>query len=269
MTRHGVTQEQRMIDLLVDRATEGLVETETQELERLLGAFPEQDAHEFDWAAAALNLATMGPAGEPLPTQLRDRLMIDAGMYFGAREQILSPATALPQSTGKPLAPHRMQRMKNTPWYFAAASLALAVLGWWQVFALNGPAQPVSLKYAQFLENPDIVRASWVASEERYAAVSGEVLWSNASQSGYMRFVRLEPNDPERFQYQLWIIDPDRDSHAVDGGVFDIPNVGEVIVPMNAKLRVDKPRTFAITLEKAGGVVVSSGPVLLVGHVPG
>lgn len=268
MTMHGVAQEQRMFDLLVDRAIEGLEETGNHELEGLLGAFPEQDAEEFDRAAAAVNLAMMGPVGEPLPTELRDRLMIDAGIYFGARKQILSLTTPLLQSARKPLAAHRERRTKNMPWYLAAASLALAVLGWWQVFDLDGSLQPVSLRYAKFMEKPGIVRASWTGNEKRYAAVAGEALWSDASQTGYMRFVGLEPNNPQRLQYQLWIVDPDRDSRPVDGGVFDVPNNGEVIVPMNPKLRVDRPQTFAITLEKTGGVVVSGGPLLLVGSVP-
>jgi hypothetical protein len=44
----------------------------------------------------------------------------------------------------------------------------------------------------------------------------------------------------------------------LDGGVFDIPTTGEVIVPINAKLQVREPFMFAITIEKPGGVVVSS-----------
>jgi phosphotransferase system IIA component len=51
----------------------------------------------------------------------------------------------------------------------------------------------------------------------------------------------------------------------VDGGVFDIQaSNGEVIIPINAKLAVNKPTAFAITLEKTGGVVVSAGPLLVV-----
>jgi len=256
-----------MFSLLVDRATEGLEETGIHELEGLLVASPELDAEEFDRAAAAVNLAMMGPVGEPLPTELRDRLLIDAGICFGARKQILSLTAPLAQSWRNPLAAQSTRRMRNMPWYLAAASLALAVLGWWQVFDPDGSPQSVSLRYAKFLENPGIVRASWTGNEKRYAAVAGEAIWSGASQTGYMRFVGLEPNDPQRFQYQLWIVDPERDSRPVDGGVFDVSNAGEVVVPMNPKLRVDKPRMFAITLEKTGGVVVSGGPLLLVGSV--
>ena len=72
-------------------------------------------------------------------------------------------------------------------------------------------------------------------------------------------------NDPGISQYQLWIVDPDRDANPVDGGVFDIPSgQGTVVIPVDAKLAVDKPAAFAITREKPGGVVVSQGPLLVV-----
>lgn len=74
-----------------------------------------------------------------------------------------------------------------------------------------------------------------------------------------MRFKGLVANDPQVFQYQLWIFDAQRDErHPVDGGVFDVPpGADEVIVPIHAKLPVGQPVLFAITVEKPGGVVVS------------
>ena len=44
---------------------------------------------------------------------------------------------------------------------------------------------------------------------------------------------------------------------SVDGGVFDVPSTGEVIVPITAKLRVGGATLFAVTVERPGGVVVS------------
>ena len=79
-----------------------------------------------------------------------------------------------------------------------------------------------------------------------------------------MRLVGLAKNDPRAAQYQLWIIDPSRDKRPVDGGVFDITSAGEVLVPITAKLRIDKPEGFALTREQPGGVVVSKGPLLVV-----
>ena len=87
----------------------------------------------------------------------------------------------------------------------------------------------------------------------------GDVVWSDATQTGYMRFRGLKANDPAVEQYQLWVFDAERDDkHPVDGGVFDIPaGVDEAIVPIDAKLPVSKAVLFAITVERPGGVVVS------------
>ena len=76
-------------------------------------------------------------------------------------------------------------------------------------------------------------------------------------------------NDPVKAQYQLWIVDPERDAHPVDGGVFDVPTAGEILVPIQAKLTIHRPTAFAITLEKPGGVVVSTQPLLVVAAVGG
>ena len=66
-------------------------------------------------------------------------------------------------------------------------------------------------------------------------------------------------NDQAQRQYQLWIFDRNQDEKTpVDGGVFDITSDGEVIIPIRAKLRVAEAYLFAVTIEKPGGVVVSS-----------
>jgi len=89
-------------------------------------------------------------------------------------------------------------------------------------------------------------------------------------QAGYMRLSGLVANEPGTAQYQLWIVDPDRDARPVDGGVFDVPaDDEEVIIPIDSKLRINGPAAFAITLEKPGGVVVSAGPLLVVAPVAG
>jgi anti-sigma-K factor RskA len=73
-----------------------------------------------------------------------------------------------------------------------------------------------------------------------------------------MRFVGLRRNDAAREQYQLWIFDGRRDQrYPVDGGVFDADGRDEIVVPIRARLPVGTPLAFAVTLERAGGVVVS------------
>jgi len=65
-------------------------------------------------------------------------------------------------------------------------------------------------------------------------------------------------NDTTKETYQLWIFDKTQDpATPIDGGTFDIKSGGEVVIPVNAKLKAKGPQMFAITIEKPGGVVVS------------
>ncbi|MHC5112541.1 MAG: anti-sigma factor, partial [Planctomycetota bacterium] len=144
-----------------------------------------------------------------------------------------------------------------------AASLVLAAVGWMQG-GTSTTDEPVSLpqQYATFVKDAgDVVLAAWSGKEAGFENVTGQVAWSDERQMGFMKLEGLPPNDPKVKQYQLWIVDPDRDQFPVDGGVFDVlASSGEVIVPIDAKLEVGAPTVFAITSEKPGGVVKSAGP---------
>ena len=73
-----------------------------------------------------------------------------------------------------------------------------------------------------------------------------------------MRLSGLPKNDPAKETYQLWIVAENQDPKTpVDGGTFDITSDGEVIIPINAKVKALNPQAFAITIEKPGGVPVS------------
>lgn len=89
---------------------------------------------------------------------------------------------------------------------------------------------------------------------------AGDVVWDGRTQQGFLRFHGFVPNDPRRAQYQLWIFDAARDErYPVDGGVFDVPPGRDaVIVPMHPTLPVSRAVAFAVTVERPGGVVVSS-----------
>jgi anti-sigma-K factor RskA len=71
-----------------------------------------------------------------------------------------------------------------------------------------------------------------------------------------VRFRNLPVNDKTKETYQLWIFDENQ-KQPIDGGVFDANEAGEIIIPIDAKLKVQKPKMFAVTAEKPGGVVVS------------
>jgi anti-sigma-K factor RskA len=107
--------------------------------------------------------------------------------------------------------------------------------------------------------SPDMIKASLAKGNvSEISEVSGDVVWSDANQTGYLRLRGLPVNDKTKQQYQLWIFDETQPKKTpIDGGVFDVNENGEVILPVNAKLKARKPYQFAITIEKPGGVVVS------------
>lgn len=106
---------------------------------------------------------------------------------------------------------------------------------------------------------PDIQTLGWLPLGGA-PAPKGSVIWSNERNEGFMRIQGLPVNDPSEKQYQLWIFrgtDPGAEPHPVDGGVFDVASSGEVLIPIDAKIRVGEAGTFAVTVEEPGGVVVS------------
>ncbi len=44
-----------------------------------------------------------------------------------------------------------------------------------------------------------------------YEGIEGSVVWSDQRQEGYMTLTNLPENDPSKKQYQLWIVDSERD----------------------------------------------------------
>ncbi len=149
--------------------------------------------------------------------------------------------------------------------WIVAACLMFFVLTWMTVGDAVAPGGSLSLseKRAALIALPGTIVARWAVGPTPMSTQGpldqplGDVVWSMESQEGYMSFQGLPVNDPNVEQYQLWIIDPSRDKHPIDGGVFDIVANGTSIIPIDAKLGVVSPQAFAITVEKPGGVVVS------------
>lgn len=91
-------------------------------------------------------------------------------------------------------------------------------------------------------------------------SVTGDVVWSEAAQTGYLRLVGLKPNDPGVEQYQLWIVDSRGMNQRISGALFDAnpdPTTGEVIVKIDPRIETQDAVAFALTIEKPGGVWVS------------
>lgn len=252
-----MTRPERIRELLAaEAAGERLDDAEHAELREWLAAVPaaerirERDAMH---AAAALGqaafLAEDREAWRRMPHSLREQLL---GM---------ARARTLDSTPGR--APARAPRRANWParWGWAAATAVVMV---WVVSTVLLPGRQTVPEGVSVQAAPDLVTLPWRSEIPGYEEVRGEIAWSDALQTGEMRFAGLPPNDPEVQQYQLWIVDPERHEHPVDGGVFDVAADGDIVVPVDAKLNVDQPVAFAVTLEQRGGVVVSQGPLLLV-----
>jgi len=104
---------------------------------------------------------------------------------------------------------------------------------------------------------PDVIQTNWTAAKGD-KRVLGDVVWSNTQQKGYVRLRDMPVLDASKETYQLWIIDDERNEKTpVSGGIFNVSGASEIIIPINAQLRIIKPKQFAISKEKAGGVVVT------------
>ena len=271
MNRIDAHHELKLMQLLADRATEGLDPFSTRELDELTAQWPQYESFAFERAAAAIDLAMLPARAEALPRALRDRILTDAGRYLATTVRPHVSMRDIKESQTKVMGVGSARCGGRVGWSLSAAALLIAVLGWWQALTMDKPsAVSTPARYAQFVrESGDLLRAAWAGKEPGFELVTGDVVWSNAAQHGFMRLVGLPPNDPGVCQYQLWIVDPKRDTHPIDGGVFDVRSAGEAIIAIDAKLPADDPAVFAITVEKPGGVVVSGGPLVVVAIVNG
>jgi hypothetical protein len=124
---------------------------------------------------------------------------------------------------------------------------------------------PLLQKFESLIQDePATKRLEFASASDPYTGLSGEVIWNDEKQEGYMSLKNLAVNDPTKNQYQLWIVDPERDELPVDGGVFDITEKdGKSIIPIRNALAINKPVAFVITLEQPGGVVKSKQEVVV------
>jgi anti-sigma-K factor RskA len=210
-------------------------------------------AETAEWSALARELGHRGdPAFDRIAAEMEVSAVprIEMPAALAARLKASIPVTEQVKKEAPPVS--------IVPWLGWAAAACLAVIV--GVTHLKKDSAPdLTKQRADLLENaPDVRTLPFAGASAAYGAASGTVVWSDARQQGFMTLSNLPANDPARKQYQLWIVDPTRDEIPVDGGVFDIPaGPGPVVIPIEAKLAVNKPAAFVITLEQPGGVVRS------------
>jgi len=208
-------------------------------------------AESTEWAELSQN-SSSDPALERIATELEISAVPRIAMP-PALAQRLKASIPASEPEDKPVP-----KISILPWlgWGIAACLAV-VLG--VSHLKKEPSPDFAKQRADLLQTaPDVRTLPFAAASPAYETVSGTVVWSDSRQQGFMTLSNLSANDPAQKQYQLWIVDPTRDDIPVDGGVFDIPTGSQpVVIPIQAKLAVNHPAAFVITLEKPGGVVQS------------
>lgn len=256
-------EKEKMLDLLCDKYVYGLSEEEARELERL--GYDPTEAESIEKTVAALGLIDLDVEAE-MPASLQSKLMRNADEFFG---------TAAADNETVPARQIVLDGGSGRSWFgwlgwatAAAACVTLAVTlfiiprGGPQVVVGPTPTPEERLTLAQQRQrlmdsSGQLVVAEWTKGKMQNINVSGDVVWSPEKQAGYLRLRGLPRNDSSKESYQLWIVDESQDK-PIDGGVFNITADGEVVIPIDARLKALNPKAFAITVEKPGGVVVST-----------
>lgn len=297
MNDGSAERRERLEMLLADEAIGSLEEGEREELTQLLREFPELRRDSFQLTAAVLDLtleageslrSSAGGKAEAfgIPADLLDKVRADAAAFFNTAESKLDSGlngfhvqNITRESVAKPTIPVTradvasdsagFDLLRYSGWMVAVAASACLLF-----FNFFGPentrvgqlgdrptekleVSPAQLR-ADLLNQASTRQIAWTEGPTpMQTPVGGDLVWNQVKQQGFMLFDGMPVNDPTIEQYQLWIIDPSRDQHPIDGGVFDISTTGKVVVPIDAKLPVIDPKAFAITIEKPGGVVVS------------
>jgi hypothetical protein len=290
-------QRARLMDLLIAEQTGTATDAEHSELASHAGASVLEAERELALETALTAVAAVGGGlmvnakngygygnGDgfaSMPAGLRSKLVADAERCLG--KSLPEPASASiagPSAlAAEPIIHRGGPRLEGSnspsgrttgwgraaaPWLIAAAASIAAVFAWVK------PPAPVESEntrlVAKLAQASDRKLLAFAANVDDYKGVSGSLQWSPSMQAGTMTLKGLRPLAASEGVYQLWIVDGNRQGPPVDGGVFtvDAGANGEAVVPFAAKLPVGKAAAFAITREKAEGVVVSAGPLLLV-----
>ena len=257
-----------MLDLLCKQATHGLDRQETRQLDQL--GYDNAENESIELTVAALGLVDLDTKQE-MPSHLYAKILANGVNFFAAQSDDLK-AVPMREIVLKEVS-------SSKPWFgwlgwavATAACVALAIT----IFmprtgtdVAGGKVIPTPIQEEKL--DPSKQRQQLVDSSRQVLMakigkgtvkeidnVTGDIVWSDEKQAGYIRVKGLPKNDVNKNTYQLWIFEENQGTKTpIDGGTFDINSDGEVIIPIDPKLKAKNPSMFAVTIEKPGGVVVS------------
>ncbi|MEO0631765.1 MAG: hypothetical protein AAFY46_13735, partial [Planctomycetota bacterium] len=254
-----------MLDLLADAVAFGLEpdgSNGSRSRDDVLSRFSDDEVWELEHAAAAVALACAS-AEDTLPDSVRHRCY-GAGRVLASGMHTLNGSAAAPQHVGQTAHPSATRRSEplrfvrhdaggragsrrhgssTLGWLAAAACLVIAATAWWPAGSVSSGGDPIAAerRMDRLVETAsDLTRWDWNAWDPAFAEVTGEVVWSEAAQEGYMVLTGMPANDPSVEQYQLWVVDASRGTPLevppVGGGVFDVADDGRVVIPVRCAI---------------------------------
>lgn len=267
-------EKEKMLDLLILKATGEITKEELERLTKLEELYPEfKDDISFELAAAAISLIDV-KAEEEMPAHLQAKILADAERFYASPEaqvKTLKDSAETDEYQKTFDFEPKSSVWQSLGWLVAAlACVALAVNLWIsyrrQPEIVTVPPQQITptptpgmLEQRQQLiaSMPDVAQKNWSDFDPKKPLnVQGDVVWSNQAQKGFVRFKNLPVNDKTKETYQIWVFD-ETQKNPVSAGVFDANENGEIIIPMDAAIKITKPTMVGITAEKPGGVMVS------------
>lgn len=262
---------EKFFDLATKKAVYGLEGNELREFDEMEMSVDETLSMEM--TVAAISLVGLTEV-EPMPAHLHERILEDAAFVW---EGEAAAPSASPERAADQVAAVEPARSHGWLGWLAAAAACLALgvniyLTRFQpspesVRETPPPVQqpvvktPAELRADMLASSVQMVKANWAPGNvKEIADISGDIVWSDEKQLGYMRFRGLPIKTAPDHCYQLWIFDKTQDpKKPIDGGTFDVNSEGEIIIPIDAKLKAEGAYQFALTIERHGGVVVSDG----------
>jgi len=207
----------------------------------------------------ALNAKDAAPSA-----QLKSRIM--AAIAEPAPQKIIS----LPRERGD-----RNFFAMFLPWALAACFAVVAGVLYFKNEAANNATNEAHAKIAMLQSALDELKAKDHVSQVQIAMMNSLLenspkavavsVWDADKQDGVLVVQNLAPLPADK-DYQLWVVDP-KIANPVDAGVFNVDAKGTVHFRFKPKADVSGVGTFAVTLEKKGGVPKAEGPMVLAGNV--